>query len=86
MGEPRFWMSCREAIELLDAPQRLSAFVRVGLWLHLFICHACRVYRGQLEALKRGCRALAREQTPSAEEVRALEDRVLQALERRGEE
>ncbi len=86
MGEPRFWISCREAIELLDAPQRPRALTRLGLWVHLLICHACRIYRAQLEALKRGCRALAREQAPSPNDVRALEDRVLHSLERRGEE
>ena len=80
MGRSRFWFSCRDMAELLDSPEQLPVLARVGVLLHLFLCYACRVYRRQLTVLKLACRRAHHERAPSAESVRALEDRVLRSF------
>ena len=85
MRKAQFWISCRDAIELIDSPESLHARSRLGLLLHLVLCQACRIYRAQLGALKRACRLFHNERAPSAEAVRALEDRVLKTLEKESE-
>jgi predicted anti-sigma-YlaC factor YlaD len=47
-------MSCREASALMSQrlERPLSALERVGLWLHLRACAACRRFEGQLALLR----------------------------------
>ena len=85
VSDSRFWISCRDATRLLDTPEPLTARSRLGLWFHLLICYACRVYRAQIEALKESCRRAHGENAPSAEVVRAVEDRVLEVLSKKPE-
>lgn len=51
-------LSCREASRLISDSQdrSLSAYERVSLRLHLFLCRNCRHFAGQLKVMRQGIR------------------------------
>ena len=59
-------IDCREAAVLSSAEldRRLQRGERVSLWLHRLVCPACRLYKRQLEAMRRVARRFG--ETPAA--------------------
>jgi len=57
---------------------------RMELKFHLLMCHHCRRYVDQLQALGRGIRALARHQEPDRETCSRLEHAIISACDHGG--
>lgn len=80
--------TCRQAAMLISQSEvrRLSRLERVGLTLHLMICHACRAYRHSVRVLGELMRRTA-DAAPPRQEHGSLPDtareRILQHLRHR---
>lgn len=59
-------LTCRQATELLsqELDRPLSLPERIGLRLHVLICHGCSNYRRQLRVLREACRRFSGGGTP----------------------
>ena len=75
-------LRCHEVTHLVasDAVVRAGLFRRLELRMHLLMCRHCRNYVRQIAVIGAGARALWGAMAPRAEEVAALEARVLRAL------
>ncbi|PIP88879.1 MAG: hypothetical protein COW79_15490 [Bdellovibrionales bacterium CG22_combo_CG10-13_8_21_14_all_38_13] len=45
-------LSCREAAEIVCDGKSLPPHKKPGLWFHLAICKACRLYSNQISSMK----------------------------------
>lgn len=71
-------LSCHKATVLIERRdlKPLSGMERVGLWMHLRICDACRSYVKQSEAIDR---LLEKRERPAIDSS-ALEQRIISEL------
>lgn len=72
-------VSCRKATDLLERREfrALGTGERIGLWLHLRVCDACRAYERQSIMLD----GLMKERSIESGDTSALEDRILRELQ-----
>ena len=73
-------MSCREFVELIASDMPMTWGQRVGYWLHLLICKACRLYLKQLLLLRNGLRKWSQSKIDRIAEEHLTED-ILKKLE-----
>ncbi len=75
-------ITCRDVSTLVstDALGNQSWRRRLAVRLHLMMCDACRGFAAEIEAIRRGAAAAARNVDAEAE---GLESRVARAMERR---
>ncbi|MEX1131682.1 MAG: hypothetical protein WEC15_00520 [Flavobacteriales bacterium] len=73
-------LSCRKATELMERStmQPLPMGDRMRLWMHRRACDGCRAFEKQNAAMDQ----LLEKRPERAVDARALEGRILQALER----
>jgi anti-sigma factor ChrR (cupin superfamily) len=71
-------VSCHKATVLIERRdlKPLSSAERVGLWMHLRICDACKTYEVQSQAIDR----LLEKRTANTDDSAALEERILAHL------
>lgn len=71
-------LSCRKATVLIERRdlRLLSPAERVGLWLHLGICGACKTYEAQSQAIDR----LLEKRMANTGDSAALEHRIISRL------
>jgi hypothetical protein len=70
-------MRCREAVERIDLGEAEgTVFARLGLMLHLAVCHACRSYFKLSRILSECARKLNAPSTPDFEKLNAKMMRV----------
>jgi len=78
-------LSCKDASRLASQSQdrRLALSEKIGLRLHLWICHNCRTFLRQLQMIRHACRG-AEESKPVHVHAAALsphaKTRILQEL------
>lgn len=74
-------ISCKEAVEILNRNEELSAFEKTKLELHLKICQCCESYLKHLESIKKNVSNLiSKISTVDESQVRELEDKVLKKI------
>lgn len=74
-------ISCKEAVEILNKNENLSAFDKTKLELHLKICQCCESYLKHLESIKKSVsKLISKISTVDDHQVKELEDKVLKKI------
>ena len=80
------WMfNCRKVSQLISESmdRKLPIHLRMGLWVHLFMCKLCSRYKKQLQILRETVRLYAmgdETMAPSASLKAAARERIKKAL------
>lgn len=70
-------LKCKDVVKIVSTEERRSWRHRIGVRLHLMMCHHCSKYAKQLDILRSSFRTLF------AEKRKATDERKIKDLERR---